>query len=322
MSDAKPKILVTRRLPDAVEARIARDYDAVTNPTDRPYSMDEIVSGAAGCTGVLCAPTEAMNAETIARLPKSVAILATFSVGFDHIDLEAAAARGLIVTNTPDVLTDATADLTMLLMLGAARRAFEGQKMLYAGAWTGWRPTQLMGTQVTGKRLAILGMGRIGRAVATRARSFSMEIHYSNTRRLAADLEAGAIFHDDPEELLGHADFLSLNCPATPQTRRFLNAERIEKLPEGVIVVNSSRGAIIDDEALIAALARGRVAAAGLDVYDGEPKVNPGYLDLDNVFLLPHLGSGTIETRNAMGFKALDNLDAHFAGRELPSRVV
>jgi lactate dehydrogenase-like 2-hydroxyacid dehydrogenase len=149
-----------------------------------------------------------------------------------------------------------------------------------------------------------------------------MEIHYSNTRRLAADLEAGAIFHDDPEELLGHADFLSLNCPATPQTRRFLNAERIEKLPEGVIVVNSSRGAIIDDEALIAALARGRVAAAGLDVYDGEPKVNPGYLDLDNVFLLPHLGSGTIETRNAMGFKALDNLDAHFAGRELPSRVV
>jgi lactate dehydrogenase-like 2-hydroxyacid dehydrogenase len=309
MSDAKPKILVTRRLPDAVEARIARDYDAVTNPDDRPQSMEEIASRAAGCAGVLCAPTEAMNAETIARLPDTVAILATFSVGFDHIDLKAAAARGLIVTNTPDVLTDATADITMLLILGAARRAFEGQKMLYAGAWTGWRPTQLMGTQVTGKRLAILGMGRIGRAVAARARSFSMEIHYCNTSRLPADLEAGAIFHGDPEELLGHADFLSLNCPATPETRRFLNAERIEKLPQGAIVVNSSRGAVIDDE-------------AGLDVYDGEPKMNPGYLDLDNVYLLPHLGSATVETRNAMGFKALDNLDAYFAGRELPSRVV
>jgi glyoxylate reductase len=322
MSDTKPKILVTRRLPEAVEARIARDYDALTNQDDRPYAMEEIVARAEGCAGVLCTPTEAMNAATIAALPETVGILATFSVGFDHIDLKAAEARGLIVTNTPDVLTDATADITMLLILGAARRAFEGQKMLYAGEWTGWRPTQLMGTQVTGKRLAILGMGRIGRAVAARARSFSMEIHYCNTTRLPPDLEVGALFHEDPEELLGHADFLSLNCPATPETHQFLNAARIEKLPEGAIVVNSSRGAVIDDEALIAALARGRVAAAGLDVYDGEPKVNPGYLDLDNVYLLPHLGSATVETRNAMGFKALDNPDAYFTDETLPSRVI
>lgn len=322
MNDSKPRIFVTRRLPRDVEARLTRDYVTELNETDKPFTAEEIQTGADGCHGVICTPTDRMDADLIARLPESVKILATFSVGFDHINLEAAKARGLIVTNTPEVLTDATADLTMLLLLGAARRVYEGQKMLYAGEWDGWRPTQLMGTQVSGKRLGILGMGRIGQALASRARGFSMEIHYSDVERLPDSLEAGAVYHADPQALLKKSDFFSLNCPATPETTRFLNASRIEMLPRGAIVVNSARGSVVDDEALIAALKTGRIAAAGLDVFEGEPRLNPKYLELSNVFLLPHLGSATLETRNAMGFKALDNLDAFFTDTALPSRVV
>jgi lactate dehydrogenase-like 2-hydroxyacid dehydrogenase len=322
MSNSKPSIFVTRRLPQDVEARLIRDYVAELNESDKPFTAEQILAGAEGHDGIICTPTDKIDANLIAQLPHTIKIVATFSVGFDHVDLEAAKDRGLVVTNTPEVLTDATADLTMLLLLGAARRAYEGQKMLYAGEWDGWRPTQLMGTQVSGKRLGILGMGRIGRALADRARGFSMEIHYSDVQRLPGDLEAGATYHRNPEDLLRNSDFFSLNCPATAETRKFLNAERIEMLPQGAIVVNSARGTVVDDEAVIAALKSGRLAAAGLDVFDGEPELNPGYLDLENIFLLPHLGSATIETRNAMGFKALDNLDAFFAGRELPSRVV
>ena len=224
MSNPKPAIFVTRKVPRSVEDRLTRDYVAKLNTADKPYATEEIISGAKGHDGILCTPTDRMSAEVISRLPNSVRVLATFSVGFDHIDLEACRKRGLVVTNTPEVLTDATADLTMLLMLGAARRAHEAQEMLYAGEWSGWCPTQLMGTQVTGKRLAILGMGRIGQAVARRARGFSMEIHYSDVNRLPADAEAGAIYHRDPENLLARADFLTLHCPATPDTHKFVNA--------------------------------------------------------------------------------------------------
>lgn len=318
----KPAVFVTRRLPDAVEARLNRDYTARINKNDRSYSQSEIIEGAEGCAVLLCAPGDQIDATLIRDLSQSVRVITTFSVGFDHVDIEAAKEAGLVVTNTPDVLTDATADTALLLILGAARRAYEGQKILREGRWIGWRPTQLMGVQVSGKRLGIFGLGRIGQAVAKRARGFDMEIHYSDFRRLPEEQEASAVFHSDPEDLLKVSDFFSVNCPLTADTHHFLNADRIELLPENAIVVNSARGPVIDDEALIAALKSGRIAAAGLDVFEGEPKLNPGYLALENAFLLPHLGSATLETRNAMGFKCLDNMDAYFAGTPLPSQLV
>ncbi|UKJ75343.1 2-hydroxyacid dehydrogenase [Azospirillum brasilense] len=321
---SRPVLLVTRRLPDAVEARAARDFDTRLNPQDRALSGADIaaLAGETGAEGILCTAGDRLDDAAIAALPEGVRIVATFSVGTDHIDLNAAKARGLIVTNTPDVLTDATADIALLLMLGAARRASEGERMIRAGAWTGWTPTQLLGTHLGGKRLGIIGMGRIGQAVAQRARAFGMTIHYSNRRRLPAEQEAGAVYHADPEAMLAVCDVLSLHFPATPETTHWLNAERIERLPPGAIVVNTARGSVVDDEALIAALASGRLAAAGLDVFENEPNLHPGYRGLENAFLLPHLGSATVETRNAMGFKALDNLDAFFAGAAAPDRVV
>ncbi|MBI1774850.1 MAG: D-glycerate dehydrogenase [Proteobacteria bacterium] len=322
MPSTKPTVLVTRRLPEAVERRLSRDYDARLNPADELIQPDALPALAQDADALLVTPTERLDAAALARLPLSIRAIATFSVGYDHIDVAAARARSLLVTNTPDVLTDATADVAILLMLGAARRAHEGERLVRENRWGAWAPTGMLGTHMTGKRLAVLGMGRIGRAVARHARGFDMTVHYSNRRRLPADLEAGAIFHADPDELLRHADFLSLHCPATAETARLLDSRRIALLPEGAIVVNTARGGIVDDEALITALRSGRIAAAGLDVYEGEPCIHPGYRDLANTFLLPHLGSATRETRDAMGFRALDNLDAVFAGREPPDRVV
>jgi lactate dehydrogenase-like 2-hydroxyacid dehydrogenase len=318
----RPRIYVTRRIPDAVRQRLERDYDAAVNEADTHLSPDELIAAAAGADGLIVTPPDRLDAATLERLPDSVRTIACFSVGTNHVDLEAARARGIAVTNTPGVLTDATAEIALLLILGACRRAWEGQRMLRAGAWDGWKPTQLIGLQLTGRRLAIYGMGRIGRAVAQRARAFGMAIHYHNRRRLDPELEAGATYHDDPEDLLTVADVLSLHCPATPETQGFLNAARLARLPQDAVVVNTARGDVVDDAALIDALTRGRLAAAGLDVFAGEPDIHPGYTGLDNVYLLPHLGSATVETRNAMGFKCLDNLDALFAGRALPDRVV
>lgn len=318
----KPFIYVTRKLPDAVTKRLLASYNAVTNPDDTIRSADEILKGAAEADALLVCPTDKISADLINRLPANVKMIATFSVGYEHIDLQAAKARGLPVSNTPDVLTDATADITLLLMLGAARRAYEGERAVREATWKTWATTYMLGIHMTGKRLGIFGMGRIGQAVAKRARGFDMEVHYSNRRRLSADLEQGAIYHENPEDLLKHSHFLSINAPGGPETYHWLNAERIAKLPDGAIVVNTARGPLVDDEALIAALKSGKLFAAGLDVFEGEPNINPKYRDLENVFLLPHLGSATIETRNAMGFKALDNLDAFFAGKPLPDRVV
>jgi lactate dehydrogenase-like 2-hydroxyacid dehydrogenase len=319
--NGRPTVLVTRKLPDAVTARLHRDYDARLNPDDHLYDGEEILRRAEAADALLVCPTDRMTADLLARLPASVRAIATFSVGHEHIDLAAARRRGLVVTNTPDVLTDATADIAILLMLGAARRAHEGERMIREGTWRSWGPTYMLGLHMTGKRLGILGMGRIGQAVAKRARAFDMIIHYANRTRLPPARENGALFHADAEEMLPHCDFLSINCPATPETHHFVNARRIAKLPDGAIVVNTARGGIVDDEALIAALESGKLAAAGLDVYEGEPDIHPGYRTLPNTFLLPHFGSATIETRNAMGFKCLDNLDTFFAGREPPDRV-
>jgi len=314
-------VLVTRKLPDAVEDRLRRDYQPRLNPDDRLYSSDALIESSAGADAIVPCHTERLSAEVIARLPDSIRIIANFSVGFDHVDLAAAKARGIVVTNTPEVLSDATAELTILLMLGAARRASEGERLVRPRQWRDWSPSFMVGTQVTGKRLGIVGLGRVGRVTARRARGFDMEIHYHDLQRLPPEQEAGAIFHPTPEDLLPHCDFLAFHCVATPQTRKMLNAERIALLPDGAIVVNASRGTVIDDAALIAALKSGKVAAAGLDVYNNEPDIHPEYRELPNTFLMPHIGSATQETRDAMGFRALDNLDAFFTGRAPGDRV-
>ena len=317
----KPSVLCTRRMPPNVEARLARDYRATLNPEDRIYSKDDLVAGSEDQDGIFCAGGDPMTAGCIERLPDSVRVIATYSVGYEHVAVDAAKARGIVVTNTPDVLNDATADVAMLCLLGAARRGAEGDRMVRAGEWIRWHSTMLLGVHVTGKRLGIFGMGRIGRAVARRARGFDMEIHYCNRNRLAPELEDGAVWHDTPESLLAVSEFLSINAPSAPETRKFLNAERIALLPDGAVVVNTARGDLVDDDALIDALRSGKVAAAGLDVFAGEPNLDPRYRDLDNTFLLPHIGSASHETRDAMGYCCLDNLDAFFAGRPCPNAL-
>ncbi|MCK5166396.1 MAG: D-glycerate dehydrogenase, partial [Rhodospirillaceae bacterium] len=299
MTDTKPKLFITRALPDDVEGRAKKDYDVNLQVEGTVLSTDEIINGSKGFDAILTSPADPLNAETIGRLYESIKIIATFSVGFEHVALDAASAKSIPVTNTPDVLTDATADIALLLMLGAMRRAVEGMELIRENKWNGWTPTQLMGTEMKSKRLGVLGMGRIGQATAHRARAFGMEIHYHNRSRLAPELEQGAVYHETAEGLLKVSDVLSVHCPLTPDTKKFINAERIATLPPGAVVVNTARGPVIDDDALIAALKSGHVSAAGLDVFDGEPKLNDGYRSLANTFLLPHLGSATIETRNA-----------------------
>lgn len=317
----KPVILVTRKLPDAVEERLRRDYEPILNPTDMLYTGEEIIEKAKGAAGILPCHTEKFTADLIQRLPDSVKIIANFSVGYDHVDTEAAKKRGLVVTNTPDVLSDATAELTIMLMLGAARRASEGERLVRTKEWKDWSPKFMVGTQMTGKRLGIIGFGRVGQVVAKRARGFDMEIHYHNRKRVDGELEEGAVYHDTPDGLLPNCDFLAIHCVASPQTNKLLNAERIALLPDGAVVTNASRGTVIDDEALIAALKSGKIYAAGLDVFNNEPDIHPEYRTLPNVFLMPHIGSATKETRDGMGFRALDNLDAYFSGREPGDRV-
>lgn len=318
----KPVVLVARKLPLAVEERLKRDYEPRLNADDSIHSADQLVALAAGADAIIPCHTEKLSAEVIQRLPDSIRALCSYSVGYDHIDLDAAKARGITVTNTPEVLSDATAEIAMLLMLGAARRQHEGETQIRTDTWPDWSPTAQLGLQVTGKRLGIIGMGRVGQAFARYARGFEMEIHYYNRHRLDAEHEHGAIFHDTVEDLLPVSQFLSIHCPATPETHHLINDERIALLPDEAVVVNTSRGAVVDDDALIAALKSGKVFAAGLDVFNNEPHIHAGYRGLKNTFLLPHIGSATRETRDAMGFRALDNLDAIFAGREPGDRLV
>jgi lactate dehydrogenase-like 2-hydroxyacid dehydrogenase len=317
----KPVILVTRKLPEAVEDRLRRDYEPILNPDDRLYSSDQLVALSKGVDAIMPCHTEKFSAEVLARLPDCVRAIANFSVGVDHVDLQAAAARGIIVTNTPDVLSDATAEIAILCMLGAARRAGEGERLVRGAGWKDWSPAFMVGIQVTGKRVGIVGMGRVGQIVARRMRGFDMEVHYHNRKRIDPALEQGAVFHESLEAMLPLCEVLSLNCPATPETTGLLNAERITLLPDGAIVINTARGALVDDDALIAALKSGKLHSAGLDVYNNEPAIDPRYSELGNTFLLPHVGSATRETRDAMGYRALDNLDAIFAGKEPGDRV-
>jgi lactate dehydrogenase-like 2-hydroxyacid dehydrogenase len=289
-------------------ARADREFFTRTLNLQGKFDGAEIMNHLSGVDAILCTPADRFDAALIERLPDSVRVIGTFSVGLEHIDLAAAAARGIKICHTPEVVSIATAELSLTLMLMAARRASEGERLLRAGQWTGLRPTFLLGIGVAGKTLGILGMGRIGRELASMARGLRMEIHYRNRSRLAPELEAGAIYHDDDKAFLGRCDFLSINVPGGGATRHWLHAERIEMLKPGAVVVNTGRGTSVDDAALIAALKSGRIAAAGLDVYANEPAVDPGYLALENVVLLPHIGTATVETRNAMGFLALQGI--------------
>jgi lactate dehydrogenase-like 2-hydroxyacid dehydrogenase len=321
MTVIRPVVLVTRKLPEAVEERLRRDYAPRLNPDDRPYPAAELLERGAGAGAILTCATDPWPAALIERLPDGVRAIATFSAGYEHIDLAAASARGITVTNTPDVLTEATADLAMLCLIAAARRASEGEALVRTGTWRGWTPTQLLGIELHGAVLGIVGLGRIGQAVARRARAFGMQIHYHARRRLPPDLERGAMFHPTLQSLLPACRFLSLHCPATVATARMINTDTLARLPPGAVLINTARGALLDDQAVLAALDSGRLFAVGLDVYAGEPDLHPGYRSRRNCFLLPHLGSATLETRNAMGFRCLDNLDAIFAGRPAPDAL-
>ena len=314
------KILITRRLLIACEERASKNFDAKLNSNDELYSQKKLIELSEGCDGILTSITDKIDEETINKLPDTVKIISNFAVGFGNIDLEAAKKRSIIVTNTPDVLTDATAEIAMLLILGAARRAAEGIEYAKKSNWK-WSADFLIGKQLTGTRLGILGMGRIGRVVAKLARAFGMKIHYHNRSQLSATLEMGATYHNSIKSLFSISDFLSINCPATKETENIINAETLEYFPDGAIITNSARGDMIDDEAMIDALNSRKIYALGLDVYKGEPNLNPGYLNIKNVFILPHLGSATKKTRTAMGNLAIGNLDEFFKTGNCKNKV-
>ncbi len=306
-------LLITRDMPPEVLARAKREHEVRELRLQGRFAPHHVLDNIAGVNAILCIPADKFDAALINALPDAVKVIATFSVGLEHIDLDAAAARDIKICHTPDVLTTATAELSLTLMLMAARRAGEGERLLRAGRWPGLAPNFHLGRGVGGKILGILGMGRIGRALAQMARGLDMQVHYRNRNRLAPELEQGAIYHEDDTSFLAALDFLSINAPGGKETFHWLNAERIALLKPGAIVVNTGRGTTIDDDALIAALRSGHVAAAGLDVFANEPEIPPGYLALENVVLLPHIGSATIEARNAMGFLALDGIKGALA---------
>lgn len=311
----KHVLWLPRKVSDATIERARRDYEVVMKEADTPGTPDEIVAMSAKVDAMMPCHSEHFTADVVARLDPRLKIVANHSVGVDHCDLGALKERGIVVTNTPDVLSDATAELAMLLMLGAARRAVTGDRLVRTGAWKSWSPSFMVGKQVTGARLGIIGMGRVGRALAAKARGFDMQVHYHNRSRLPSVQEQSAIYHPKLESLLAKADFLSLNCPATPETRELVNSERLALLPDGAVLVNTARGALVDEDALLAAIRSGKIAAAGLDCFQTEPGGNPAFAEHENIFMLPHIGSATTRTRDAMGFRALDNLDAFFAGK-------
>ena len=305
------KILITRRLLRSCEDKAKETFEANFNLNDELYSQKKLIELSGGQDGILSSLTDKLDAETINQLPDSIKIISNFAVGFGNIDLEAAKKKGIAVTNTPDVLTDATAEIGALLILGACRRAAEGIESAKVGGWK-WSADYLIGKQLTGARLGILGMGRIGQKIAKVAKSLGMIIHYHNRSKLREDKEDGATYHDNLKDLLSVSDVLSVCCPASKETVDMINKDTIEYLPKGAIVTNVARGDIIEDEALIDALERRKVYAVGLDVYKNEPNLNPGYFKHKSAFILPHLGSATKETRTAMANLAIDNIDEFF----------
>ncbi len=314
------KILITRKLMKSSEKYASSIFDVKLNKEDKLLTKDEIISQSNECDGILSSLTEKLDNGTILKLSDKVKIISNFAVGFGNIDLDAAKKRNIVVTNTPDVLTDATAEIAMLVLLGAARRVKEGAEWAKRKNW-GWSANFLIGKQLAGSRLGILGMGRIGRAIADRARSFGMKIHYYNRSRLDSDLEKGANYHKSLESLLSVSDFFSINCPATKETKHIINKKTIRYFPNGAVISNSARGDMINDDAMVEALKNGKIFSLGIDVYNGEPNIHPEYLTLPNVFVLPHLGSATIKTRTAMGDLAISNIDEFFKTGKCKNKV-
>jgi glyoxylate reductase len=305
------KVLVTAKLLKFSEDRISKLWDAQLNLNNETYTANKLIELSKDCDGILSSILDKIDEQTINKLSDRVKIISNFAVGFGNINIEAARKRNIVVTNTPDVLTDATAEITMLLILGACRRATEGIQWVKNKNWK-WSADFLIGRQLSGSKLGILGMGRIGRAVAKRAKAFGMEIHYHNRSKLNKALEAGAIYHDNVKSLFSISDILSINCPVTKETKKIINKKTLEFFSKDAVIVNSARGDMIDDEAMVEFLKNKKIFALGLDVYNGEPNIYPGYLKLSNVFILPHLGSATTKTRIAMANLAIDNIEEFF----------
>ncbi len=324
MGQDRPRVVVTRKLPDPIETRMMELFDVQLNLDDQPMTKAELIDAVKTASVLVCTVTDRIDAGLLSQAGPELRLIANYGTGVDHIDLASARQRGITVTNTPDVLTEDTADMTMALLLAVPRRLTEGERMLRAGSWGGWSPTHMLGHRIYGKRLGIVGMGRIGTAVARRARGFGISIHYHNRHRVHPDTEKEleATYWESLDQMLARMDMISINCPHTPATYHLLSARRLKLLRENAVVVNTSRGEVIDENALTRLLVAGDIAGAGLDVFEHEPAVNPKLVALDNVVLLPHMGSATHEGRNDMGEKVLINIKTFIDGHAPPDRVL
>jgi glyoxylate reductase len=324
MSSPRLKVVLTRRLPDAVETRARELFDAELNLTDQPMDRTALEAAVRRADVLVPTITDLIDADLISKAGDQLRMIANFGAGVDHIDIDAAVARGIMVTNTPGVLTEDTADLAMALILAVSRRIVEGAQVVAAGGFEGWTPTWMCGRKLWGKRLGIVGMGRIGQALARRAKAFGMQVHYHNRKPVPAMIaeELGATYWDDLDQMLARMDLISLNCPATKDTHHLLSAERLALLRPEALLINTARGELIDEAALAAAVAAGRIGGVGLDVFENEPAVHPGLLGHANVVLLPHLGSATIEARQDMGDRVIANIQTFANGHRPPDRVI
>ena len=324
MAKKKSLVMITRKLPDAIETRLMELFDVRLNVDDEAMSEAELTEAVKTADVLVPTITDTIDAKLIAAAGKKLKLIANYGTGVDHIDLAAAREKGITVTNTPDVLTEDTADMTMALILAVPRRLVEGERIVRSGDWSGWSPTWMLGHRIFGKRLGIIGMGRIGQAVARRARGFGLSIHYHNRNRVHEEIdnELEATYWESLDQMLAHMDFVSVNCPHTPATYHLLSARRLKLLQPHAVIVNTARGEVIDENALTQVLQSGDIAGAGLDVFEHSPAVNPKLLALDNVVLLPHMGSATFEGRGDMGEKVVINIQTFVDDHTPPDRVI
>jgi glyoxylate reductase len=324
MPSKRPLVIVTRKLPDPVETRMMELFACRLNRDDEPFARKALIAAVKRADVLVPTVTDRIDAEILAEAGAGLKLIASFGTGVDHIDLAAAQRRGIAVTNTPGVLTEDTADMTMALILAVSRRVAEGERLIRSGRWTGWGPTSMLGHRIWGKRLGIIGMGRIGMALARRAKGFGLAVHYHNRRPVPEEVEAAleATYWQSLDQMLAHMDIVSINCPLTPATHHLLSAERLRLLPPQAILVNTSRGEIVDEAELTRLLERRAIAGAGLDVFEHEPALDPRLAALDNVVLLPHMGSATIEGRIAMGERVIINIKTFADGHRPPDRVI
>ena len=324
MPSTKPRVVVTRKLPDAIETRMMELFDVQLNLDDKPMTKAQLIEAVAKADVLVPTVTDRIDAAILAQAGDRLRLIANYGTGVDHIDLASARQRGMTVTNTPDVLTEDTADMTMALFLAVSRRIAEGERVMRTGDWSGWSPTWMLGHRINGKRLGIIGMGRIGRAVARRARGFGMAVHYHNRKRVheSVENELEATYWESLDQMLAHMDIISVNCPHTPATFHLLSDWRLKLMKPHAYIVNTSRGEVINEAALTRMLATGKIAGAGLDVFEHEPAVNPKLVSSDKVVLLPHMGSATIEGRIDMGEKVIINIKTFMDGHRPPDRVL